>query len=139
MHLLWLDNIVNMNHKIWIHLKWKWFCIPIARTNTIVSFNLTSCILHLTGIKIQSPVYPFLGRQALGMGNSTWLTQPMRFGHGTEIKMISQLLVIVTRFGWEAIHLTPFAIFWGVNGRINPVCTWSVKLKREKVVFHLLQ
>ena len=125
-----------MNHKICIHLKWKWFCIPIARTNTVVSFNLTSCILGLTGIKIQSPAYPFLGKQALGMGNSMRLTQPMRSGHGTEIKMISRLLV--TRSGWEAIHLTPFAIFWGVNGRINPVCTWSVKLKREKVGFHLL-
>ena len=97
-----------MNHKICIYLKWKWFCIPIARTNTVVSFNLTSCILGLTGIKIQSPAYPFLGKQALGMGNSMRLTQPMRSGHGTEIKMISRLLV--TRSGWEAIHLTLFAL-----------------------------
>ena len=97
-----------MNHKICIHLKWKWFCIPIARTNTVVSFNLTSCILGLTGIKIQSPAYPFLGKQALGMGTSMRLTQPMRSGHGTEIKMISRLLV--TQSGWEAIHLTLFAL-----------------------------
>ncbi len=65
---------------------------------------MTSCIVGLIGIKIQSPIYPFSGRQALGMDNSTWWMQPMHSGHGTEMMMMRPL--IVNRSGWQAYHLT---------------------------------
>ena len=70
----------------------KMFFIPITITNSIVSYNLASCILGLTGFKSHNPEHQFSGKPALGMGNSPWLTQPMRTGHGAEMMMIRQLL-----------------------------------------------